>query len=212
VNAIPAAAAAELLALGTATLYEGSGIDCLLPAYLRPAWAGAAMVGRALPIQAPLGDNLPLHRALEHVRAGDVMVVDARGGEFGYWGEVLTVAALAKGVVGLVIDGGVRDVDRLAALNFSVFSASVALRTTIKKSGGTIGEPLQVGGVLVHRDDVIVADADGVIAIPGGQLDAAVAGATRRADAERAYLDRIRAGELTMDIYGLRVHLEAADA
>jgi len=196
------AVADELLALGTATLYEASGLECYLPATLRPVWAGAQVVGRALPVRTAPGDNLPLHLALEVAEPGEVLVVDAGAVPHGYWGEVLTVAAQERGVLGLVIDGGVRDTDRLEALGFPVFSSFVALRGTAKDDAGDVGEPLRLGAAEVSRGDVVVADRDGVVVIPADRFADVLDSARRRQEKEAGFLDRIRAGELTMDIYG----------
>lgn len=192
----------ELLALGSATLYEASGLDCYLPATLRPAWNGAAVVGSALPVRTAPGDNLPLHLALEAARPGEVLVVDAGAVPHGYWGEVLTVAALQRGVLGLVIDGGVRDTDRLEALGFPVFSSWVALQGTVKDDAGSVGEAMQLGRAPVARGDVVVADRDGVVVLPADRVDAILAAGRARQQKEAAYLQRIRDGELTVDIYG----------
>ena len=193
----------ELLELGAATLYEASGSDCFLPAALRPAWAGAALVGTALPVRTARGDNLPLHLAVEVAVAGDVLVVDAGGSAHGYWGEVLTVAAQERGIHGLVIDGGVRDTQRLEALQFPVFSSSVALRGTAKEDPGSVGAPLVLGSSPVVRGDIVVADADGVVVLPADRFIDILAAARDRQRKEDGFLDRIRAGELTVDIYGL---------
>ncbi|MEV4513362.1 4-carboxy-4-hydroxy-2-oxoadipate aldolase/oxaloacetate decarboxylase [Dactylosporangium sp. NPDC049525] len=193
---------AALLALGTATLYEASGLDCILPHRIRPAWPGAALAGTALTVSAPPGDNLALHLALEHAEPGDVLVVDGGGEPFGYWGEVLAEAALARGVTGLVIDGGVRDVERLRDLPFPAFSTWTAIRGTVKHATGPIGAPLPLGAVTVYRGDMIVADADGIVALPAAELARITAAAEARASAESEYLRRIRAGASTMDIYG----------
>lgn len=196
--------AATLLRLGTATLYEAARIDCALPARLRPVWPGATIVGRALPVATAPADNLPLHLALDHARPGDVLVVDAGQEARGYWGEILTAAAQARGIVGLVIDGGVRDVDRLRARRFPVFSSAVAVHTTVKADPGTIGDPVTLGGVRVERGDLVVADTDGVVVVPRSRVASVVEAATAREAAEAGYLDRIAAGERTVDIYGLR--------
>jgi 4-hydroxy-4-methyl-2-oxoglutarate aldolase len=193
---------ARLLELGTATLYEASKLDCVLPHRIRPAWPGAAVAGIALTVAARPGDNLALHLALEQARPGDVLVVDGGCSPHGYWGEVLAEAALARGVLGLVIDGGVRDVERLRDLPFPVFSSHIAIRGTVKNGTGPIGGPLDFDTVTVHRGDTIVADADGIVALPAAELDRITAAAVARADAETEYLRRIRAGESTMDIYG----------
>lgn len=194
--------AAELLALGSATLYEASGLSCYLPATLRPVWSGAAVVGTALPVSTPAGDNLPLHLALEVAREGEVLVVDAASAPHGYWGEMLTVAAQQRGVRGLIIDGGVRDTVELESLDFPVFSSHVALRGTAKRSGGTVGELIELGGTPVARGDVVVADNDGVVVFSRAALERILDAGRERAAKESDFLARIRAGETTMDIYG----------
>lgn len=195
---------AELLELGTATIYEASGRDCFLPAALRPVWRGAATVGWALPVSTTAADNLPLHVALEVAEPRDVLVVDGQGEPCGYFGEVLAVAAQQRGVAGLVIDGGVRDVDRLEQLGFPAFASSVAMRGTGKRDAGTVGAPVRLGHAVVGRGDLVVADADGVLALPAGRVGEVLAAARARQQKEAAYLDRIRAGELTLDVYGFR--------
>ena len=193
----------ELLELGTATLYEAARHDCDLPPLIRPAWPGATVCGPAFPVQAAPYDNLPLHLALEEAQPGDVLVVDAGGVPGGYWGEVLTIAALERGVTGLVIDGGVRDTEALARNGFGVFSRWISVRRTAKLNPGRIGHPVSIGGVLVRRGDMVVGDADGIIAIEAAHLANAVEAARQRRDAELHYLHRIRDGESTVDIYGL---------
>ncbi|GAB3365319.1 RraA family protein [Modestobacter lapidis] len=193
---------AELLTLGSATIYEASGLDCYLPATLRPVWAGAGVVGTALPVRTAAGDNLPLHLALEQAADGEVLVVDAAAAPHGYWGEVLTVAAQQRGVLGLVIDGGVRDTAQLEQLGFPVWSSSVALRGTGKGDAGTVGEPLTLGVAPVARGDLVVGDADGVVVVPAHRVPDVLTAARARAAKEAGYLDRLRAGETTMAVYG----------
>lgn len=198
---------AQVLELGTSTVYEASGQDCLLPERLTPAWPGAAIAGRAYPVRAQPGDNLALHRGLEFVEPGDVLVVDAGQGVYGHWGEVLGIAALERGVRGLVIDGGVRDVARLAQLPFPVFSSSISARGTVKEWPGTMGEALRLGDVVVSRGDLVVADADGIAVIPTDHVEVTLAESRRRAAVESGYFERLRSGELTLDIYGFRAKL-----
>jgi 4-hydroxy-4-methyl-2-oxoglutarate aldolase len=193
---------AELLAMGSATLYEASRLDCCLPATLRPAWSGAELVGTALPVRTAPGDNLPLHLALEQARAGEVLVVDAGAAPHGYWGEVLTVAAQQRGVLGLVIDGGIRDTARLEELRFPVWSSWVALRGTAKADPGSVGVPITLGGATVARGDLVVADRDGVVVLPAAAVPDVIASARARAEKEAGFLDRLRGGELTMELYG----------
>ena len=192
----------ELLTLGTATVYEASGLDCYLPATLRPAWVGAQVVGTALPVRTAPGDNLPLHLALEQAAPGEVLVVDAGAAPHGYWGEVLTVAAQQRGVLGLVIDGGVRDTAQLEQLSFPVFSTWTALQGTVKDDPGTVGDPIALGAAPVARGDLVVADSDGVVVVPAARVAEVLVAARQRAAAEAGYLDRLRAGESTMQVYG----------
>ena len=195
---------ARLLELGTATLYEASGIDCDLDPGIRPAWPGARLCGTALTVRTGPEDNLALHLALEQAGPGDVLVADAGGLACGYWGEILAVAAQVRGVAGLVIDGGLRDVDRLAELDFPAFSRFVAVRRTAKNVPGEIGGTVVVGGRSVARGDVVVADIDGIVFLPRDRVDTIAAAGEARVAKEEEFLGRIRAGEATPDLYGLR--------
>src|SRR5262245_9573023 len=196
--------AGRLLELGTATLYEASGIDCNLDAALRPAWPGARVCGTAFPVRTGAEDNLALHLAVERAAPGDVLVADAGGLACGYWGEILAVAAQVRGVAGLVIDGGVRDVDRLAELRFPVWSRWVSVRRTVKQVAGDVGVATVVAGVPVAPGDVVVADADGVIVLPRDGVDEVAAAGEARLAKEEGFLARIRGGESTVDLFGLR--------
>ncbi|WP_341977685.1 4-carboxy-4-hydroxy-2-oxoadipate aldolase/oxaloacetate decarboxylase [Microbacterium sp. LWO13-1.2] len=194
----------ELLRLGSATLYEASRSDCFLDPAFHPAWEGAQLVGRAFPVSAQIGDNLALHHGIETATAGDVLVVDGGGAAYGYWGEVMTVAAQARGIRGLVIDGGVRDTAQLAALGFPAFSTSISIRGTIKQWPGTVGQTVTLRGRVIRRGDVIVADRDGIAVLPAERYDDVLAASRERADKEDAYMARLRAGETTLDVYDLR--------
>ena len=193
----------ELLELGTSTLSEASGLACWLDPAIRPVWKGASLAGPAFPISCPPGDNLGIHLAMARAPKGSVLVVDAAGSLFGYWGEVFAVAAAARGIVGLVIDGGARDIDALEARGFPVFARSVCMRGTTKRRALSVGETTTVAGVSVALGDMIVADADGVMSIPAGRLEATFSAARVRQEKERKVMDRLRKGETTMEIMGL---------
>lgn len=195
---------ARLAELGTATVYEASGLDCALDPALRPVWHGARIAGRALPVRTHPADNLPLHHAVARARPGDVLVVDGRGELCGYWGEILAVAAQVRGVTGLVMDGGVRDVAEQEQLGFPVFARGICVRRTGKNFLGLVGEPITVAGVRVQSGDAVIADTDGIIVLPPDAVAATLAASQARVDKETAYLERIRAGELTVDLYGFR--------
>ncbi len=160
--------AAELARLGSATIGESGGQAA--DRRLRPAWSGAAIAAPAYPVGCTPGDNLAVHVAVTTAPRGSVLVVDVgRVVDRGYWGEVLTTAAEAAGVAGLVLDGGVRDVAALEAHGFPVFSAAIALTGASKDKPGTVGVPVRVGGVEVALGDWVVADVDGVAFVRGHQ-------------------------------------------
>ncbi|MFV2175480.1 4-carboxy-4-hydroxy-2-oxoadipate aldolase/oxaloacetate decarboxylase [Actinomadura sp. LOL_016] len=197
---------ATALTLGTATLFEAGARASALPSAIRPIAPGQRLAGRALPVQAPPGDNLWLHHALESAAPGDVLVVSVgAGAEHGYFGEVMAEAALARGVRGMVIDGGVRDTARMADLGFAVFSERVCIRGTTKNPAlaGTLGRPVLIGDALVHRGDLVVGDDDGVVVIPADDVAETLADGLDREHAERGIIERLRAGESTVGIYGL---------
>lgn len=204
VVALEAAIREELLRLGSATVYEASGAEGSLDPAIGPVWQGARLCGAALPVECSPGDNLAIHVALEHVEPGAVLVVDAHAHLAGYWGEVLTVAAQARQVAGLVIDGGVRDSDALGSRRFPVFARGRSIRRTVKHEPGRAGVPLVVGGALVRPGDVVLADADGVVVIRAERLDEVLEASRRRIAKEDEIMARLRAGELTLDLLGLR--------
>ncbi|WOF22872.1 dimethylmenaquinone methyltransferase [Microbacterium betulae] len=194
----------RLIRWGSATLHEACPEPSALPASLRPAWAGATIVGRAYPVVVAPGDNLALHWAIVEAEPGDVIVADAHDAVHGHWGEVMAVGALSRGIAGLVIAGGVRDTAQQAELGFPVFSTSIAVRGTAKRWSGVLGEPVAFGGVSVSRGDVIVADADGVVCVPRSSYPETVENAAARVAKEEAIMTALRAGSTTLDEYRLR--------
>lgn len=195
---------AQLLAWGAATLHEACPEPNALPATLRPAWAGARVAGRAYPVVVGPGDNLALHWALVNAQPGDVIVADAHDAVHGHWGEVMAVQAVAAGVAGLVIAGGVRDTDQQRDLGFPVFSTSITVLGTAKRWPGVQGEALQLGGVTVRRGDIVVADADGVVVIPDDVFELTVERARQRIEKEERIIAALREGSSTLDEYDLR--------
>ena len=192
----------ELLELGSATLGESGGRP--MHPRIKAAWPGAQVAAPAFAVTCAPGDNLAVHAAVAEAPAGTVLVVRADDPpERGYWGEVLTTGAEARGIVGLVIDGGVRDVAALEAHGFPVFSALVALRGAVKVAGGEIGGTARVGDVDVATGDWVVADRDGVTVIGVSDLEAVVDAGRARADKERFMFDKLRAGATTVELLGL---------
>ncbi len=194
--------AAALADLGSATLGESGGVP--MAPRISAVWRGARVSAPAFPVACTTTDNLAIHVAVAEAPPGSVLVVDVGAdGARGYWGEVLTTGAEARGLKGLVIDGGVRDVDALEAHGFPVFSTMVALRGATKQEPGTVGGPAMVGGVEVHAGDWIVGDADGVTVIPVAYLEAVLAAGRARAAREQHYFDELRAGRTTLQLLSL---------
>ncbi|MGZ4681993.1 MAG: RraA family protein [Acidimicrobiales bacterium] len=200
--AIPADTRAALARLGAATLGESGGSP--MGAGLRPVWPGASLVGEALPVRCSPADNLAIHVAVASAGPGQVLVVQLDGEpERGYWGEVLTTGAEARGVVGLVIEGGVRDVAALEAHRFPVFSTMIALRGAAKVAAGSVGDPVEVGGVTVAPGDVVVGDVDGVTVLPAARVAEVVEAGRQRGAFEAELFEQLRAGATTLDLLGL---------
>ncbi len=191
-----------LLELGAATLGE-SGARAMR-ARIGAAWPGARLAAPVFPVQCTTGDNLGIHTAVARAEAGDALVVDV--GEFrelGYWGEVLTTAAQARGLTGLVIDGGVRDITEIQAHGFPVFSTMIALRGATKNRSGSIWSPIQCGGVLVEPGDWIVGDADGVVVVPGATLGDVINAGRVRAAKETEMFRALWEGKTTLELLEL---------
>ena len=187
---------------GVATVYEAGGAIGALDAGIKPVWRHAKVAGPAFTVRCHPGDNLPLHLALEKASAGDVIVAQVSGVLGGFWGGVMTVAAQARGIAGLVIDGGVRDSEELEALGFPVWARGTGVFRTVKHEPGVLQEPLLVGGILVNPGDIILGDSDGVMAVPRERAQQFLEAARKREAAEAGYYERLRKGETTMQIYG----------
>ncbi len=198
--------APDLLELGAATLGESGAQP--MRARLRPVWPGARLAAPAFPVSCTPGDNLSLHVGVAHAPAGSVLVVDVGNErERGYWGEVLTTAAEARSVAGLVIDGCVRDTEALAAHRFPVFSTGVALPGATKQRPGRVGRSAAVGGVEVRAGDWIVGDSDGVVVVAAAALGDVLAAGRARAEKEARFFTELRGGATTLDLLGLDTDL-----
>jgi 4-hydroxy-4-methyl-2-oxoglutarate aldolase len=196
------AVARAALELGSATLGE-SGARRMHPR-IKPVWKGARIAAPAFPVRCTPGDNLALHVAVARAPEGSALVADMGGvRDFGYWGEVLTTGAEARGLTALVIDACVRDCNALEAHGFPVFATGLALTGAGKSLAGSLREPITVGDVDVELADWVVGDTDGVVVIPGGELDAVLAAGRARADKEAGLFDALRAGATTLDLLDL---------
>ncbi|PPC76170.1 dimethylmenaquinone methyltransferase [Pokkaliibacter plantistimulans] len=194
----------QALQLGTSTLFEASGITTsAVDTAIRPVWNGAAVAGPAFPLHCAPGDNLAIHVAMELVPRGSILVVSTDSFIAGYWGEVLTVAAEAAGVRGLIIDGGVRDIAALAMRRFPVFSRGISMRGTGKASVPSVGQPLSFTGTPVALGDLVVADDDGVLILPAAEAQQVLARGQIRAEKEASMMSALQNGASTLDLMGL---------
>lgn len=193
--------------LSAATLHEAASKLGALPSLIKPLHATFRLCGWAFPVQSPPGDNLWLHRAIYEAAIGDVLVVHVGGQtEAGYWGEVMTHAALRRHLAGVVIDGGVRDSQRLIELAFPVFSHGICIRGTSKEHSGkgSLRTPVQFGDITVRHGDLVVGDADGVVVIPEVCAADVIEKAHARDAAEATILERLSRGETTLEVYHLQ--------
>lgn len=185
----------------SATLSEASGLGIALSPELRSLWADARLCGPAFTVQGAGGDNLALHHAVLRAPPGSVLVADLGGARFGHWGEILTVAAQHRGLAGLLIDGGVRDTAEIRALGFPVFSCNNSILGTRKDFRGVFGESVRVGGLMIGNGDLVVGDADGVVALPSADVDGILDRADARVTQENELIVRLRQGHSTLDLY-----------
>jgi 4-hydroxy-4-methyl-2-oxoglutarate aldolase len=200
---------ADALALGAATLHEAGGRIGDLPPALRPVAPAMRLAGPACTVRCPPGNNLWIHRAIYVAQPGDVLVVVTgdHTAQWGYWGEIMTVAAHAVGINGLVLQGGSRDHDALAEIGLPVFSLGPCIRGTVKDRAlehGALGTPVQLGDVIVHPGDLIVGDIDGVVTVPRDRIGDVIRAGHDRVDKERSIIAALRDGSTTLDLYDLR--------
>jgi 4-hydroxy-4-methyl-2-oxoglutarate aldolase len=199
-----------LAVLGTATVHEAIGRRGFAGPQLRPIQQGTRLAGTAVTVSNHPGDNLMIHAAVEVCQEGDVLVVTSTApSTHGVFGELLASSLLARGVPALVTDAGVRDTAQLRGLGFAVWSQHVSCQGTVKASPGSVNVPVVLGSVVVNPGDVVCADDDGVVVVARDEAASALDRSRERVAKEDGTRARLAAGELGVDIYGLRATLEA---
>jgi 4-hydroxy-4-methyl-2-oxoglutarate aldolase len=195
--------------LGVATVHEAQGRTGLMKTYMRPIYPAARVAGPAVTVLCQSGDNLMIHAAVEVCQPGDVLVVTTGSDSTdGMFGDLLATSLVAHGVLGLIIDAGVRDVSELTAMDFPVWSRAISAQGTVKATAGSVNIPIVCAGAAIQPGDVVVGDMDGVVVVPRENAAEVAKASQARVAKEEKNRHSLRSGELGLDMYGLRAKLK----
>jgi 4-hydroxy-4-methyl-2-oxoglutarate aldolase len=211
INRADTAVVKRLGALGASTVHEAYGRIGLMKPYLRPAWTGGEAAGTAVTVLAHPGDNWMIHVAVEQCRPGDILVVGCTSDNTdGMFGDLLATSLMARGVVGLVIDAGCRDVKSLREMGFPVWSRAISAKGTVKATLGAVNVPVVCAGINVVPGDAVIADDDGVVVVRKQDAAAVAAQGEKRSADEEGKRKLLASGALGLDMYNMREPLAKA--